>query len=705
MRREKQSARRVNEAAEKRLANQRASLEAVVPREPAVPIPPGQRALTGVGRARPADILALQRTVGNRAVSRLIQTKLTVGPAGDRYEQEADHVAEQVLTMPLPSPARRGLGGEVQRQDEEPFGELQAKPLAATITPLVQRQEEEEELQMTPVAAQQVVQRQEEEEKLQMTPLIQRQEEEELQAKPQVQRQEDEELQMAPVAAQQVVQRRAGGSLEAGPNLENSLAAHKGSGSPLPEETRAYMEPRFGADFSGVRVHTGGEAVQMNKELKAQAFTHGQDIYLGTGRYDPGSTAGKRLLAHELTHVVQQGGAQVQARSESAGAREASATADISRYAPTQESQPEIQRLPWQNTNWADATEVKASGSGARGVLFVKDETADPPVVVKSGQMMDVEVPLAANIHQQVLGGGQGPQEWGASVPGARVVSQDEGRTIKTALSDKVQGNERAENVLERTDQPGTLVFQYATGVEFGKALGLPLTGKSTKKHSKKKGFLKRMYNKLRGKSTRTMRSASALNVFLDPGFWTTMGKVSAVDIFTGNRDRLIGLFNLANFLVDMQARTIGVIDNVHLWDQSAFIGYQAFGMDPDRALGIWVNDRWTKLFCEEDYEGLFNKVCDDALIPSIETDYRAKDQRVFKRKFNKRKGQLENAYVAGLAAGKNRLIAVLKDNTESLVAGVPEDKQAEALISLRGRLMYLVTGRLPTKPSRESRK
>jgi hypothetical protein len=66
------------------------------------------------------------------------------------------------------------------------------------------------------------------------------------------------------------------------------------------------MEPRFGADFSRVRVHTDGGAVQMSRDLQAQAFTTGQDIYFGAGRYDPGSEDGKRLLAHELTHVVQQ---------------------------------------------------------------------------------------------------------------------------------------------------------------------------------------------------------------------------------------------------------------------------------------------------------------------------------------------------------------------------------------------------------------
>lgn len=59
-------------------------------------------------------------------------------------------------------------------------------------------------------------------------------------------------------------------------------------------------------DFSKVRVHTDNEAVQMNQKLGARAFTHGRDIYFGAGQNKPQSTAGERLLAHELTHVVQQ---------------------------------------------------------------------------------------------------------------------------------------------------------------------------------------------------------------------------------------------------------------------------------------------------------------------------------------------------------------------------------------------------------------
>lgn len=100
--------------------------------------------------------------------------------------------------------------------------------------------------------------------------------------------------------------------------LESTLSSTKGSGSALPEDTRAQMESAIGSDFSAVRVHTGSSATQMNKDLGAQAFTHGNDIYFNSGKYDTGSKDGKQLLAHELTHVVQQNG-MVSPKAEAAG--------------------------------------------------------------------------------------------------------------------------------------------------------------------------------------------------------------------------------------------------------------------------------------------------------------------------------------------------------------------------------------------------
>lgn len=168
-----------------------------------------------------------------------VQTKLTVGRPGDRYEQEADQIASQVMQMPAPTlkPRQRTLGVVSPLS----ISSVQRKCAACTA------EEEQPNLQ------------------------------------------------------------KQGDGAAAQPHLESRLLQSKGKGQPLPDPTRSFMESRFGHDFSAVRVHTGSDAVQMNQDLGAQAFTHQQDVYFGAGKYQPESDSGKRLLAHELTHTVQQG--------------------------------------------------------------------------------------------------------------------------------------------------------------------------------------------------------------------------------------------------------------------------------------------------------------------------------------------------------------------------------------------------------------
>jgi Domain of unknown function (DUF4157) len=186
-----------------------------------------------------------------------VQPKLTIGQPGDQYEQEADRMASQVMRMPDSPDGSQPIfqlmkaGLPVQRvMNPEEKKEIQPKPLAASITPLVQREARPED------------------------------EKESVQTK------------STPEAAQ------------ANPDLESQLNATKGGGSPLSDEVRSFMEPRFGADFSQVKVHTDSRSVQMNQTLGAQAFTHGSDIYFGSGK----PPAKNDLTAHELTHVVQQTG-------------------------------------------------------------------------------------------------------------------------------------------------------------------------------------------------------------------------------------------------------------------------------------------------------------------------------------------------------------------------------------------------------------
>lgn len=212
-------------------------------------------------------ILNLQQTAGNQAVQRLfdagaIQTKLKIGQPGDKYELEADRIAESVMRMPdsvCPSCVDEGVVqrrmDEEEKKKEEEF--IQPKPISEQITPLAQRQVEDTERK--------------------------RREEEMFQAK-----------------------EKSPGGIKANTYVETSIENLRGKGEPLPESVRNYFEPRFGYDFSGVRVHTGSEAAEAAKSINARAFTVGNDVVFGSSDYSPETEGGKKLLAHELTHVVQQ---------------------------------------------------------------------------------------------------------------------------------------------------------------------------------------------------------------------------------------------------------------------------------------------------------------------------------------------------------------------------------------------------------------
>ena len=99
----------------------------------------------------------------------------------------------------------------------------------------------------------------------------------------------------------------SGGGFETSPAFASQLSNTRGGGQAMPRETKSFMESRFGQDFSHVRLHTDGTAANMNRDIQAKAFTHGSDIYFNRGEFSPNTEGGKRLLAHELTHTVQQG--------------------------------------------------------------------------------------------------------------------------------------------------------------------------------------------------------------------------------------------------------------------------------------------------------------------------------------------------------------------------------------------------------------
>ncbi|MCF6350622.1 MAG: DUF4157 domain-containing protein [Flavobacteriaceae bacterium] len=212
-----------------------------------------------------------------------IQPKLNVGKTGDKYEIEADKMADQVVNK---------TGAESTIQKKEGEEEVQQKPLASSITPLIQKKENTEE---ESVQSKQELQRKEDEEAVQQKedeePVQQKEDEESVQQK------EDEES----------IQTKSNNQNTVSPSIEGRLKKGSG-GTKMDAKTKNEMESGFGADFSSVNIHTDNEAAQMSQDIGAQAFTHGNDVYFNQGKYNPDSKEGKHLLAHELTHTVQQEG-------------------------------------------------------------------------------------------------------------------------------------------------------------------------------------------------------------------------------------------------------------------------------------------------------------------------------------------------------------------------------------------------------------
>ena len=126
---------------------------------------------------------------------------------------------------------------------------------------------------------------------------------------------EQEKAQRKPLAPFIQQKGTAGGTM-ASEAVSSKISTTKGSGDSMDNSTKSFMESRFGTDFSSVKIHTGNEAIQMNRELGAKAFTVGSDIYFNQGQYQPESNSGKHLLAHELTHTVQQGAISPKAQTK-----------------------------------------------------------------------------------------------------------------------------------------------------------------------------------------------------------------------------------------------------------------------------------------------------------------------------------------------------------------------------------------------------
>ena len=204
---------------------------------------------------------------GGKPKNSKVQTKLKIGARNDRFEQEADAVADQVIK------------GNGQTTNGSPQTEINSNPATSNHSEVQRKPIFESNADVADA---------------------------------------DVQKKCAACEEEETVQRSADTEGSADSTFESGLATSKGGGSPLPTDTRQKMESSMGADFSGVRVHTDSEAAELSNNIGAQAFTHGNDVYFNDGKYNPSTTEGSHLLAHELTHTVQQGASTVRGKFISA---------------------------------------------------------------------------------------------------------------------------------------------------------------------------------------------------------------------------------------------------------------------------------------------------------------------------------------------------------------------------------------------------
>jgi len=277
-----------------------------------------------------------------------VQTKLSIGQPGDKYEREADSVADRVvnhsagqapavqqkqeissiqrLATPIEdeklgtSDARMRKDKEIQEKSD-PAAKEEEKPGAVQKMDAPKEEEKPGAVQKMDAPKEEekpgAVQKMDAPKEEEKPGAVQKMDAPKEEEKPGVvQKMDAPKEEEKPGAVQKKdapkeeekapVQAKSDAPATVSPALSGQIESSSGRGRQLPDKTRSEMEQGIGADFRGVNIHTDEEAAGMNRELGAQAFTHGQDIYFNNGKYNPDTSSGKRLLAHELTHVVQQ---------------------------------------------------------------------------------------------------------------------------------------------------------------------------------------------------------------------------------------------------------------------------------------------------------------------------------------------------------------------------------------------------------------
>lgn len=165
------------------------------------------------------------------------------------------------------------------------------------------------------------------------------------------------------------ISRKANASVNMGANVQADIQRATANGSPLPLSVRRFMEPRFGADFSAIKIHTDSRSAKLNRRLSARAFAYTNHIFFGDSQFAPDSQDGKRLIAHELTHTIQQGAAQQRSAPTTSQASPAQ------KPIPAKQSETQFRRQSSATAFGANTTNISQSASLQTSTTMRKSAT------------------------------------------------------------------------------------------------------------------------------------------------------------------------------------------------------------------------------------------------------------------------------------------------------------------------------------------
>ena len=290
-------------------------------------------------------------TLQAKPESAFFQPKLTIGAPNDQYEQEADAVADKVVNqsaeakpavqkqdanavqrlatpdedkMPSTNDGRMAEDKKIQekpiqmmdkKEEEKPVQKADKKEEEKPVQKADKKEEEKPVQKADKKEEEKPVQKADKKEEEKPVQKADKKEEEKPVQKAD-KKEEEKPVQKAPNKEKEKDASPKGKGVAVKEPFETRLAHTKEKGKPLPEKIRAKMEAEMQHDFSSVRVHDDAAAAELSEEIHAQAFAQGHDIYFNTEKFNPETTSGAHLLAHELTHVIQQGAAPTKAHKK-----------------------------------------------------------------------------------------------------------------------------------------------------------------------------------------------------------------------------------------------------------------------------------------------------------------------------------------------------------------------------------------------------